>query len=484
MEKSKLSNHKFFKGKFITPMNLIEGLKYLPEDKAWFTGRLPEYLWLGLILNKFGRKLGMNKAMHILQELHILAPSMIYPKLSNIFLLSPTIQKKFYEKIKSNTTADVLSPLTLIYTISKKQTFAEMFFDSNTIIEERKNILLEIMKINSSQHSNEATDIRFLILYFQLIADKLKMPEEMLIKIQKYIVLEHSAEEMKEIRPSIRASEIVQFEEANKDFLNNFWYEVSMITECESFIVKFESENNDTTTYVKNLCEIFYYLDELQRNINPLDEKMSVIMGIAIYSYKRFKELCYHNLYNAISGRSIIRVLIENFIMIKYLLTNESTHTNIWHDYKMYGIGLYKMVLCRHREKGLNLKSHFNSEYIDILVNEYFLEETIDMDTKYFDKQGIRQKAEVVNEKELYGLYYDYDSSFEHGLWGAIRESSLLKCNNPTHQFHLLPDIDCQQNLTSVLPDCIMVINKTVSLLDDLYGIPSHLLEPVLTYEV
>ena len=38
------------------------------------------------------------------------------------------------------------------------------------------------------------------------------------------------------------------------------------------------------------------------------------------------------------------------------------------------------------------------------------------MDTKYFDKQNIRLKAEDVGEKNLYGLYYDYDSSFEHGF--------------------------------------------------------------------
>ena len=49
----------------------------------------------------------------------------------------------------------------------------------------------------------------------------------------------------------------------------------------------------------------------------------------------------------------------------------------------------------------------------------------------------IRLKAESVGEKDLFGLYYDYDSSYEHGLWGAIRESSLLKCTNPAHKYHL-----------------------------------------------
>jgi hypothetical protein len=64
--------------------------------------------------------------------------------------------------------------------------------------------------------------------------------------------------------------------------------------------------------------------------------------------------------------------------------------------------------------------SHVDKDYIEALVNEFKIEESIDMDTRYFDQQNIRLKAESVNEKELYGLYYDYDSSFEHGLWGAI----------------------------------------------------------------
>ncbi len=84
----------------------------------------------------------------------------------------------------------------------------------------------------------------------------------------------------------------------------------------------------------------------------------------------------------------------------------------------------------------LRLKSTSWISYIEALVNEFKGEEFIDMDTKYFDKQNIRLKAEDVGEKNLYGLYYDYDSSFEHGLWGAIRESSLLKCNNPAHKYH------------------------------------------------
>lgn len=256
-----------------------------------------------------------------------------------------------------------------------------------------------------------------------------------------------------------------------------------------------DQEDNDSTIIItrirsflkKKKCgddKIFVYLSELFLTAAPLNEKMSVLLGIATYSYKRLKEIYEHQLFNSISGRSCVRVLIEDYIMMKYLVKNESFHENIWRDYQLYGMGLYKLVLARHRENGALEESHFDEKYIEALVNEFKGEEFIDMDTKYFDKQNIRLKAEDVGEKNLYGLYYDYDSSFEHGLWGAIRESSLLKCNNPAHKYHCVPDVEDETRLKTVLPDCIMIMNKTISFLDEIYGIPEQLLNEVINFEI
>lgn len=256
------------------------------------------------------------------------------------------------------------------------------------------------------------------------------------------------------------------------------------MTECSIFSIVFPQETRNVTAYMENLHEIFAYLCELFTSSSPLDERMNVLLGIATYSYKRLKEAYDHNLFNTISGRSCIRVLIENYIMMKYLVKNESSHENIWRDYQLYGLGLYKLVLARFRENDVSEQAHFDEKYIEALVNEFKEEEFINMDTKYFDKQNIRLKAESVDEKILYGLYYDYDSSFEHGLWGAIRESSLLKCNNPAHKYHCIPDIEDQNRLKTVLPDCIMVMNKTLLFLDEMYGIPEQVLSEVINFEI
>ena len=96
------------------------------------------------------------------------------------------------------------------------------------------------------------------------------------------------------------------------------------------------------------------------------------------------------------------------------------------------------------------------------------------MDTRTFKGGNAKQKFEAVGEKELY-LIYDYDSAFEHGLWSAIRESSLLGCDAPGHQFHCVPDVENQQKMKSVWHDVVMVMNKTIKLLIDEFGISDEL---------
>ena len=86
MRYSKLSEHTFRKGKFITPINTIPTSCELSDEKSWTYGRMPEYLWIGLILKKFGRDDGLRKLYSIVSELHKMAPELYTAiKISFIF---------------------------------------------------------------------------------------------------------------------------------------------------------------------------------------------------------------------------------------------------------------------------------------------------------------------------------------------------------------------------------------------------------------
>lgn len=475
MNHSKLSDHKFDKGKFITPWNNF--LSELGRDNPWFYGRLPEYLWLALIIDYYGRKEGLIKCYYIIKKLKEYVPDLFTPRFSKILKLSNDKQNNFYEYILSIIDNNVLAPLTAVFTYSTSPKFASKF-QSNLSIEQRMQSINSVMKKSSDHQSNLSTDVRFLVVYFNLLSGKLQMPSETLQLLLEYPTLSHENEKMRMIRPLVRSMEIgpIEFDPYDEDYLNSYWESVSRMSDCELFYIKHAEDTPETKDYMNKVKTILLYYKDLLVSVNPLDDKMTVLLGIATYSYKRLLELVEHDLFHTVSGRSIVRVLIEDFIMMKYLIQNESTNNNIWTEYQYYGIGQYKLIVERYLQSGKTLpNSHVSYDYMDILVNEYKNKEFIDMDTTYFNKQNVRGKAISVDEKELFDFYYDYDSAFEHGLWGAIRESSLIKCNTPSHQYHCVPDIENNQKMKSVWNDCVHVMNKTLELLEDIYGLPSSL---------
>lgn len=481
MEYTKLSSYKFKTGKFISPWN--EFMDPVDDNKSWTYGRLPEYLWIAFILKRYGREEGfrrLNPILHTIKE----KTNLIHIRMSDFMLANEEQKDCIFTTIIENTEVECVAPLTVVLSGDIDSLFA-LKFATTISIEDRVNAIQECMKAVMNHQSNESTDIRYTVLIYSLICGKLHLMQEQADLLFKYQFLEHSDEEMRMIRPLIRSSELMllTMEKANDSYLNLFWKAISELTECDLYMMNFEDEKAETNNYFIMVKSIFSYFQQLYVACNPLDKKMKVLLGIATYSFKRLEEAEKHNLYNSISGRSIIRNMIENYIMMKYLTILEGEKVSIWNDFETYGIGQYKLVLARHRECELKRDAHVDEHILEAIVNEFRYEEFQDMDTRYFNNGNIREKATKVGEKDLYGLYYDYDSAFEHGLWGAIRESALLKCDNPAHQYHCVPNVDDDVSLKSIFPDCVYVMNKTIRFLDTIFGVPESMIGDINRYE-
>ena len=317
-----------------------------------------------------------------------------------------------------------------------------------------------------------------------MLQGKIKFVESqshMVDGLTKYPYLDILDPEMSIIRPQIRSMEVAlsMSEDMNYPYSKRFWNNISQLTDCEVYSIVMDRSNAIDLNKIKDTVSsaLKYYRDMLQ-SIEPFNEKLYVLTSILTYSYKRLLELMNHDLQYTISGRSIVRSCIENYVMTKYLIAEEEKHKNIWEEYQYYGIGGYKLISERYIEKQPELtNSHINFKYLNLLISEFQNKEFIDMDTRYFGKGNIRQKFKQVEEDDLYKYHYDYDSQFEHGLWGAIRESSILKCNSAGHQFHGIPDVDDIQKLPDVSHDLVMVLTKHLSVIKEVFPIPSEQIE-------
>lgn len=365
-----------------------------------------------------------------------------------------------------------------------EEVLSKNLYSNSHSFNQRLDILVKVVNEISDQYSQLSTDVRYFLLYYKMLQGKIKFVESQLHMadgLSKYPYLDISDPEMRIIRPQIRSMEVAlsMSEYMNYPYSKRFWNNISQLTDCEVYSIVMDRSNAIDLNKIKETVSsaLKYYRDMIQ-SIEPFNEKLYVLTSILTYSYKRLLELMNHDLQYTISGRSIVRSCIENYVMTKYLIAEEEKHKNIWEEYQYYGIGGYKLISERYIENQPELtNSHINFEYLNLLISEFQNKEFIDMDTRYFGKGNIRQKFKQVEEDDLYKYHYDYDSQFEHGLWGAIRESSILKCNSAGHQFHGIPDVDDIQKLPDVSHGLVMVLTKHLSVIKEVFPIPSEQIE-------
>lgn len=479
---SGLSDHKLYRkqGKVVAPLN--DGMGDQLTLSSWAKERMPDYLWLGLILMEYGRANGFEKAGEILFNIAKNIDSLSNPQLSKIFALPPDKQKSVYKIISNNVDPAVLSPLTVLFHISEHPEFNLHFNLPEIRFETRLERLNEAIRIYYPHQSNEATDLRFLALSLHLFGNKIHIASHLTTAeaFSNYAYISHDDERMRLYRPTIRATEgsFSSFEN-NSQFSQDFWDRVGMITRCNPMGIIHKKNETDYQPFIKQVQTILEYVLNAHKDKSLSSDKFDVIVGSFAYALKVFSEVNDKALGNSVLGRHAVRTIIEILIILKYLLIKERENSNIWQEYKLYGIGKYKLILLKARENNLSETAHFFEPVADALVNEIQWEEFTDVDLKYFDKQGIREKSIEVGEKHLFDLFYDYDSSFAHGLWGAIRETSMLKCDNASHQYHTIPDIQLNQSLPDVKSDCFDTMKKLLELLMQNYPVPDELMPTV-----
>lgn len=181
MTPSKLKDYKLKKGKFISPLNEI--MTSLEDDKSWTYGRLPEYLWIGLIMDYYGRDEGFKRMHDILVMTIKESIELKTLRISEIMKLDDVKKKSFFENVAKIIQNVALAPLTLVFTVSEYPEFVKKFHDGSDI-ETRKEVLERVMSKLMSHQTNEATDIRFLVLYYSMMLGRMHMLQDQVEKLQ------------------------------------------------------------------------------------------------------------------------------------------------------------------------------------------------------------------------------------------------------------------------------------------------------------
>lgn len=473
MDKIELSKHIKQGDTFYTPYTAPSGLGATLSLSSWVKCWLPEFLWIGLIVKKIGRKKGLKNLYLIIEDLK--HNDIAVPQLSKIFKLSEEKQKKYWSIVTRYVEKNILLPLTVVITPDINETFYDFFYNFSMSIDDNISELLDIAKETNSFHDELSTDICFIVDWFYVLNGKLHISSEIDIlptALSEYYKHDHKDEVMRAYRPIIRSS----FQglcnlDCSKEFSKGIWKVLGEISECNPLVIVWDKEESmDYYKITKQTMEYFFANNEDKK----MESKYAVIMGMTCYIYKIYQEIVEKQMRNGIGGRIMFRTMLETYINLKYMMHQEGEVSDIYERFKAYGNGKYKLVMSKLREGKYSVSddSQIDEKLMELMVNEDMDEAFVNMSVGYFDKTGVRTKFQKCGEDELYEVYYEYTTNFAHGIWGAVRESSMLICDNPAHTYHCVPDYHIEQNLRSVLSDCEMVMKKTFAVVATYIELP------------
>lgn len=473
MDRSKLSQHKKIGDTLYTPFTAFLGSHM--KETSWSRDKLPQFIWIALVFSALGRNDTFKVMSNIIRELK--KQQICIAELSEVLSLKEQDQKKWFDIIDMFIPKEVLSPLTIIFSSREYPYFFNRYCMPELDLEFKIAKLMQAVERNLSFHSHESTDICFTVIWFYISAKKMFISEECTMTTEtltEYYKHSHDEAIMSNYRPIIRATMQGLSAFTDISFSHKFWDQLAQITPCKPMAINYV--HKDIIMSKEFLNDSLKTLEFIGANTKDKYQsaKFTISMGIVTYIIKLYSEILNHELRNTVSGRILFRTMAEAYINLKYLLYKEPHTPDVFEKFQSYGLGKYKLVMAKLREGKYqeDPDAHINFRMLELYVNEVKDEEFTPINLGYFDKDKIKKKFELVGEMELYEIYYDYDTNYAHAFWGAIRESSMLLCDNPSHLYHCVPDYTMEQMLLDIDHDCIMILKKVFSAISSYIDLP------------
>ena len=477
MDRIKLTNHKKRGDTLHTPFTDPDGLGVGLQLSSWSKNWLPEYLWIGLIIYKLGRKKGLEQLYHIIEILD--DKELCIPQLSKISMLPKEKRRLFWDVVFSYVSENNLSSLSLVITSDIDSELYYRCFDFSVSIDDNLSDLMEIIKQCSRFHDELTTDICFIVDWFYIKSGRLHISSQLDMlpeALSQYYKFSHEEEIMRTYRPIIRSTfQGVTPLDSDKSWSRKIWIRLGEISECNPLVIEWEANNK--MEYYLEAKDVIEYISATNED-KKMDTKYSVIMGITSYIFKLYSEIVEKGLFNDISGRIVFRSMIEAYINLKYIMLQEAEVEDIYDRFKAYGIGKIKLIMAKLREEKYRVsnEAQMDEKLLELLVNEDMDEMFVQMSLGFFDRTNINKKFSECGEQMLYEIFYEYGTNYAHAFWGAIRESTMLICDNPSHDYHAVPDYDKKQNLKSIDADCTMIMKKVFSQIAEYIDLPEFYL--------
>lgn len=315
--------------------------------------------------------------------------------------------------------------------------------------------------------SQEATDVRWLSLLFKIALGTMHLPKEILEEFIEY----PNKGDMRHVRPTIRATEMsFAMSTAPDPWCESFWKKCLEKAQCKPVLLPREASlKYDRIALIKQIQEVHKALLEHWFSTlvtTDVDAKHDAAFGFGFYGLAALLEMTVGLNGLGISGRALLRTLLECRVTLAYL--RHCGETDLWKKFRAFGTGQAKLALLKLDEMAKDKPSFVSSSALETLSNEDFFQEYVQIDLGHWCGLDLRKMAETSGTKDDYDKVYGWASTFVHGHWPAIRDSCMTHCFNPLHRLHRIP-LPSHRFLEDAVPDGVRLVNFIIDDVAALY---------------
>lgn len=467
---STISQHRLVGKKLLPPM-----LHMLPQQKmsfsSWTNNRLPELLWACLAASEIPRPELLRLFLEIAEKLGLARRSDSAFSASELTHTTLPDRPGDVEEIVSILRQHpqgiaALRPLMLFEDMPGWSQWREAI--SSEPADQDGLVLAKAVGVCLDHQSQQSTDVRWLTLMFKIGLGKVHMPKEMIDNLLRYVHLDPGDEQMKFIRPSIRAAEMafrtasLDEPEVQSEWAKVFWSESFKRTDCipDPTLRRGRPEDGvDNDALHKAWFEKQFELVERftrYQTTSGVDAKCDAVFGLALYAGSVLLEVMLSNNRFGISGRLLLRTLVECRITLAYLL--ERDDAELWMRFRRFGAGQAKLALLKF-DDAVSPPKFLSEDALANIANEDIYEEFLPVELGHWCDVDLRKMAEASKTKDDYDAFYGWSSAYVHGSWSAVRDACLVTCVNPLHRLHRMPG-GAHRFLESVLEDAAGLFNR------------------------
>ena len=466
---STIDQHKLSKGTLIPPLATIPNL----QPTSWIDDFLPEFIWTSLLLSHLRRPDALAVLRKIVKYVAEFQGDdrpydITHTGLSN--LRSPVLDEILDILVEVDEHRRVLRPL-LLLDIPSRREWAGKIKDSPSSADWEALMLAVASTLN--HQSQESTDCRWVRVLCMMVAGKIILPSKHR-EMAEEILFYPDRGDQRRVRPTIRSTELVvrQADETIRRWPATYWQQCLRETPCYAIPESRASEHSleGTDSRVKQLYNLLLEHCNKSRTTTALDPRHDTTFGLALYCLSLVVEMCRNRLSQSISGRIILRTIVECYITLKYLAVKDTY--DLWKSYRIFGAGQVKLSYLK-----LNLQnekpSYVNTDTLRELANEDIWQEFLPIELGHWANADLRKISIEAGAKDVYDCFYSWTSTFSHGHWGGLRDAEFTLCGNPLHRLHRIPR-GSPRSLPDVVPDVCRIVDRILEIVSQCYPAFHH----------